>query len=50
MIGIIGAMDEEISQIKAKLSDVTVTETAAMTFNKGKLGSHDRMAGRNGET
>ena len=48
MIGIIGAMDEEISQIKAKLSDVTVTEIAAMTFNKGKLGSHDIVAVRSG--
>ena len=48
MIGIIGAMDEEISQIKAKLSDVTVTEIAAMTFNKGKRGSHDIVAVRSG--
>ena len=48
MIGIIGAMDEEISQIKAKLSDVTVTEIAAMTFSKGKLGSHDIVAVRSG--
>jgi len=48
MIGIIGAMDEEISQIKAKLSDVTVTEIAAMTFNKGKLCSHDIVAVRSG--
>ena len=48
MIGIIGAMDEEISQIKAKLSDVMVTEIAAMTFNKGKLGSHDTVAVRSG--
>lgn len=48
MIGIIGAMDEEISQIVEKMTDVSVTEVAAMTFNKGKLNGKDIVAVRSG--
>ena len=32
MLGIIGAMDEEVAQIKEKMTDVTVTSVAGMDF------------------
>jgi adenosylhomocysteine nucleosidase len=37
MLGIIGAMDEEVSRIKSVMSDVTVTNKAGMDFYKGIL-------------
>ena len=37
MLGIIGAMDEEVAMIKAQLTDVQVESRAAMDFYKGKL-------------
>ena len=37
MLGIIGAMDEEVAMIKAQLTDVQVETRAAMDFYKGKL-------------
>lgn len=37
MLGIIGAMDEEVSKLKAMLSDTKVTEKAGMEFYEGKL-------------
>ena len=37
MLGIIGAMDEEVSRIKEVMSDVTVIKKAGMEFYKGKL-------------
>ena len=37
MLGIIGAMDEEVAQIKEKMTDVTVTSVAGMDFYQGKL-------------
>lgn len=48
MIGIIGAMDEEVSQIVAKLSNVEATELAGMVFNKGTLESKDIVVVRSG--
>lgn len=36
-IGIIGAMDEEVNQLKEKMSEVTVKSKAAMDFYSGKL-------------
>lgn len=48
MIGIIGAMDEEISQITDKMTGVAVTETAGMTFNRGKLNGREIVAVRSG--
>ena len=48
MIGIIGAMDEEIGQIVEKMTEVTITKTADMTFNKGKLNGKDVVAVRSG--
>ena len=32
MLGIIGAMDEEVAQIKEKMTDVTVTSVAAVSY------------------
>lgn len=37
MVGIIGAMDEEVSKLKAMLKDVTVTTKAGMDFYKGTM-------------
>lgn len=37
MLGIIGAMDEEVSKLKAMLSDTTVTKKAGMEFYSGTL-------------
>ena len=37
MIGIIGAMEQEVSQIVAAMTDVVVSEIAGMKFNKGKF-------------
>ncbi len=37
MLGIIGAMEEEVARLKAQMSDVTVTEAASMHFYEGKL-------------
>ena len=36
MIGIIGAMDEEVAMLKEKLTEVQVETKAAMDFYKGK--------------
>ena len=35
MIGIIGAMEEEVSQLVNKMTDIEKTEIAGMIFNKG---------------
>ena len=37
MLGIIGAMDEEVSRLKEQLTDVQVETRAAMDFYKGRL-------------
>lgn len=37
MLGIIGAMDEEVAKIKEMLTDVQVETTAGMDFYIGKL-------------
>lgn len=48
MLGIIGAMDEEVSRIKEQMTDVEVTTIASMDFFKGKLFSKDVVAVRSG--
>ena len=48
MIGIIGAMDEEVSQIADMMTDVTITNIADMTFKKGILEGKDVVAVRSG--
>lgn len=37
VIGIIGAMDEEVSKIKEKLSDVTIKRIASMDSYEGNI-------------
>lgn len=48
MVGIIGAMDEEISQIVKKMTNVTTTEMAEMKFYKGKLQDKEIVVVRSG--
>ena len=33
MLGIIGAMDEEVAKLKEHMTDVTVTTTTSLLFN-----------------
>jgi adenosylhomocysteine nucleosidase len=47
-IGIIGAMDEEVNQLKGKMTEVKVTGKAGMEFLTGKLGSKDVVIVRSG--
>lgn len=48
VIGIIGAMDEEVSQLKAVMTEVTVQTKASMDFYKGKLEGKDVVVVRSG--
>ncbi len=48
MLGIIGAMDEEVAKLKAQLTDVEVLTKAAMDFYKGKLDGTDVVVVRSG--
>lgn len=48
MLGIIGAMDEEVAKIKEKMTDVSVEKVSQMEFYKGKLGSHEVVVVRSG--
>lgn len=48
MLGIIGAMDEEVAKIKEAMSEVTVTSVAGMDFYQGKLGGRDAVVVRSG--
>lgn len=48
MLGIIGAMDEEVAKIKEQLTDVEVDSRAAMDFYRGKLGGKDVVVVRSG--
>lgn len=48
MIGIIGAMDQEVAQLKAEMTDVAVEKIAAMDFYCGKLRGKDAVVVRSG--
>lgn len=48
MIGIIGAMEEEVIKLKANMQDIKVTKKAAMEFNQGKLNEKDVVIVRSG--
>ena len=48
MLGIIGAMDEEVAKIKEEMTDVTVTSVAGMDFYEGKLSGKDVVVVRSG--
>ena len=48
VIGIIGAMDEEVSKLKECLTDVTVKTIASMDFYEGNLGDKEVVVVRSG--
>lgn len=48
MLGIIGAMDEEVAKIKEQLTDVQVETRAAMDFYRGKLDGKEVVVVRSG--
>ena len=48
MLGIIGAMDEEVAKLKEHMTDVEVTTKASMDFYKGKLNGKDVVVVRSG--
>ena len=48
MIGIIGAMDEEVAKLKEKMDDVKVETIAAMDFYEGNLKGHPVVVVRSG--
>lgn len=48
MLGIIGAMDEEVAKIKEEMTDVTVCSIAGMDFFEGKLSGKDVVVVRSG--
>lgn len=48
MIGIIGAMEEEVAELKASMEVETVVEKAKMTFVKGKLCGKEVVVVRSG--
>lgn len=48
MIGIIGAMDEEVSKLIEKMDTDTVVEKAAMQFNKGTIDGKELVIVRSG--
>lgn len=48
MIGIIGAMEEEITKLKAQMSDVSIKTKAGMEFAQGMLGGKPVVIVRSG--
>lgn len=48
MLGIIGAMDEEVDKIKEYMTAVTVTGKASMKFYHGRLGEKEIVVVRSG--
>ncbi|MBR3599285.1 MAG: 5'-methylthioadenosine/adenosylhomocysteine nucleosidase [Lachnospiraceae bacterium] len=48
MLGIIGAMDEEVSKLKEVMDEVEITTKASMDFYKGKISGKDVVVVRSG--
>ena len=48
MLGIIGAMDEEVSKLKEKMTGVEIKKKASMDFYRGKLMGKDVVVVRSG--
>lgn len=48
MIGIIGAMDEEVAKLKEVMDNVTISSRAAMDFYKGMMNGHEIVVVRSG--
>lgn len=48
MIGIIGAMDEEVAKLKEEMEHVKVLTKASMDFYQGSIGGHEVVVVRSG--
>ena len=48
MLGIIGAMDEEVAKLKETMQDVTVETKASMEFYKGTMNGKEVVVVRSG--
>lgn len=48
MLGIIGAMDEEVAKIKQEMNSVDIYQAAGMDFFQGKIGQKDVVVVRSG--
>lgn len=48
MLGIIGAMDEEVSKLKEIMEDVSIMQRASMEFYKGTMSGRDVVVVRSG--
>ena len=48
MLGIIGAMDEEVAKLKETMQDVTVGTKASMEFYKGTMNGKEVVVVRSG--
>ena len=48
MIGIIGAMEQEVSQVVAAMTDAKTVEIAGMIFNSGKFCGKDVIVVKSG--
>ncbi len=48
LIGIIGAMDEEVAELKEKMSDITIYKKAGMEFYRGVLESRPAVIVQSG--
>ena len=48
MLGIIGAMDEEVAKVKEHMEEVKVTTKASMYFYEGKLNGQEVVVVRSG--
>lgn len=48
MIGIIGAMDEEVSKLKDVMENVKITDKACMEFYEGNISGHEVVVVRSG--
>ncbi len=48
MLGIIGAMNQEVDRLKAEMTEVTIEERASMSFYVGKLHGKDVVIVRSG--
>lgn len=48
MIGIIGAMDEEVAKVKEQMTNVEIKTAAGMDFYKGIMGKKEVVVVRSG--
>lgn len=48
MLGIIGAMADEVSQLKQEMSNVKIVQAAGMEFYQGTIGGKEAVVVRSG--